>query len=281
MGEKSLSNQLKERLKIVGLSHVVVASGFCLSILVEFARKIAGKLSRFAGYFFAFVLISVFIIMTGFSPSLIRAGIVSVVSLFASYYGRKFHPGRLLVYAAALSVLIRPTLIADLAWQLSFLSFAGILLITPVLQAYFYGKKPPGWLASMVFATISAQLACLPLSVYTFGQFSIISLVTNILITPLIPIIMVLTFIISICQFRFLPLVFINQLFLSYQNSVIGWFSDIKWATVNVPPKIPFVFLAYIPIILIIYALKRRTAYSYRPELALDKSPKYGKIYSC
>ena len=115
MGEKSLSAHLKEQLKNVGLSHIVVASGFCLSILVNFAKKTVGKISRFAGYFFAFILIAFFISITGFSASLVRAGIVSALSLFAGYFGRRFHPGRLLVYATTISVLVRPAIILELA----------------------------------------------------------------------------------------------------------------------------------------------------------------------
>ncbi len=281
MGEKSLSNQLKERLKIVGLSHIVVASGFCLSILVDFARKIMGKISRFAGYFFAGVLIVVFISMTGFSSSLVRAGAVSAMSLFAQYFGRKIHPGRLLLYTATLSILMNPNFVVNLAWQLSFLSFAGILLITPVLRAFFYGQKAPGWLASMIIAAVSAQLACLPLCIYTFGQVSIVSIVSNLLVTPPVSTIMALTFFVGVCPLRISPFIIANRLLLSYQIGVINWLSGIKWAVMSIPAQTPLCFLLYVPVILIIYTLKWRTNYSYRPRLALDKSPKYGRIYSC
>ena len=281
MGEKTLSNKIKEQLRIVGLSHVVVASGFCLSVLVEFVKKTIGKASRFASFFFSVVLIVIFVSITGFSPSLIRASIVSVLSLFARYFGHNYHPGRLLVYVAALSTLIKPTAVLELAWQLSFLSFTGIILIVPILQRFFYGQETPSWLASMIFATISAQFACLPLSIYTFGQLSIVGVISNLLITPLIPVIMALTFVVGVCPFKIPLLVSINRLFLLYQIEVINRLSAAKWAIVDIPANHPIIFIVYIPIIIVILVIKHRLSYSYRPSFTLDKSPKYGKIYTC
>jgi len=115
IGERTLTEDFKNRLRVVGLSHIVVASGFCLSILAEFAQRRMKNVSRFASYLSAAVLMIIFIMIAGVSPSLLRASLVSGMSLLAGYYGRKFHPGRLLLYAVAISVLINPVIIKSLA----------------------------------------------------------------------------------------------------------------------------------------------------------------------
>ena len=85
-----LTNELNEKLRMVGLVHIVVASGAHLSILVEIARRIFGKISRFAGTFFATFSILSFMVMIGFTPSIMRAGIMSILVIMAQHVGRKF-----------------------------------------------------------------------------------------------------------------------------------------------------------------------------------------------
>ena len=70
-----LPKDLSESLRAVGLTHIVVASGAHLAILVEIAKKIFGKISRFAGVLFSGVLIVLFMAMVGWTPSILRAGV--------------------------------------------------------------------------------------------------------------------------------------------------------------------------------------------------------------
>ena len=282
VGEKTLPEKLKEQLRTVGLSHVVVASGFCLSILINFARKLTRKVSRSVSYIFALILMAGFLLITGLSPSLLRASLISSLILVADYYGRKFHPGRLIVYATAISALVNPPIITNLAWQLSMASYVGIMFLTPVLKMYFYGNRKMSSIAEMVFVTISAQLFCLPISLYYFGQISIVGLLANILVTPVTSTVMLLTFLSGIAPTILAKLLVIpNNAILSYQILVIEQLGKIKWASFNIDSSQPVVFALYIPIIAFLWLLIRRTQYSYRPVLSLDKSPKYGKIYTC
>jgi len=282
MGEKTLPAELASQLKIVGLSHIVVASGYSLSILLNFAKKHLLKISRFAGYASAALLAILFLTVTGLSPSLLRAGLVSGMSLLAEYFGRKFHPGRLLIYVVAISIFVKPTIITNIAWQLSFASYAGIILFVPLLTTYFYGRGHPSSLAEMIIVSFSAQLACLPISIYSFGYFSVISILANILITPIIPVIMALSFLIGILPAAMIaPLAALDNCLLGYQIFTIQNLSQINWATMEIGAGHPAVFLAYIPIVAAMMLVKRSARYSFRPTYALDNSLEYGKIYSC
>ena len=282
VGEKTLPDELSKQLKLVGLSHIVVASGFSLSVLINFAKKHFQKVSRFAGFAAAVILMVLFLTITGLSPSLLRASLVSGLVLVASYYGRTIHPGRLFAYVVAISAIINPTIITNVAWQLSFASYAGIIIFTPLVKKYLYGRARPGIIAEMIIVSFSAQLFCLPISLYNFGQFSIIGILANILVTPIIPCIMMLTLLSGTLPIVIAsPLVFLDNVMLSYQITIIQNLSSIKWAVIEFGAKQPYVFLLYIPIMALSFALKRRTRHCFKPSLALDNSPKYGKIYPC
>ena len=122
LGKKSeLPPQLLEALKIAGLTHIIVASGYNLTILVRLARRLFAKVSKFLAMFASAGLIGGFMAVTGLSPSMTRAGLVTGLSLWAWYYGRKFHPVVLLGVALTITTLWNPSYAwGDVGWQLSF-----------------------------------------------------------------------------------------------------------------------------------------------------------------
>ena len=288
-GDKSyLSEDLSTELKIVGLSHVVVASGFHLGIIIELAKKSFGKLSRFGAVFASAIAIIVFVSVTGLSASILRAALISGLNLFVWYFGRKFHPARLLLFAAAISLTFNPLYALDIAWQLSFASFAGLLLLAPLLQEFFYGTKKPSFIASTFIQSAAAQLCCLPLSIYSFGSFSLIGLISNLLIPSTIPLIMLL----SLLCVLFAPISGLNDLLVLATKALLGshvWIikklSSFKFGYISLESNNKLALLLFlVPMTLFIF-LKLRTKFDFRPLFIrpplLEKSRKNGKIYSC
>ncbi len=214
VGEKTaLPSDLLTALKTVGLTHIVVASGYNLTILVRLARRLLARWSKFAALAGAAGLVLSFMALTGMSPSMSRAGIVTGLSLFAWYYGRTMHPVVILVVAAALTILIDPSYAwGDAGWLLSFAAFAGVLVVAPLLNHYFFGPQHPGVLRQIIIETTAAQVATLPIIMCLFGQFSGIALLANLLILPLIPLVMLLVFLTGIGAAMHIPFI-----------SVVGW----------------------------------------------------------
>src|SRR3990167_9762736 len=101
---RALPPELDEALQIAGLTHVVVASGYNLTILVRLARRLFVRVSKYLALLSASMMVLAFMAVTGASPSMSRAGLVAGLSLAAWYYGRSFHPLVLLPFAAALTV---------------------------------------------------------------------------------------------------------------------------------------------------------------------------------
>jgi competence protein ComEC len=196
-GQKSaLPADLAEALQIAGLTHIVVASGYNLTILVRLSRRLFVKVSKYAAVTSSSLMITGFVAVTGLSPSMTRAGIVSGLSLLTWSYGRSCHPFVLLALVAAVTVAWQPSFVwGDMGWQLSFAAFFGVMVVAPLLQAYFFGKTPPGTIRQVLGETVAAHIVTLPITVSAFGVISHVAIIANILIVPLVPLAMLLAFI--------------------------------------------------------------------------------------
>ena len=253
LGTKTgLDKELSENLKAVGLAHIVVASGAHLSILVEIARKIFGKISRFSGLLFSVLLILFFMCMVGWTPSILRAGVMAILTLLSWYVGRKIAPWRIILMVAAFTLMLNPLFLTNLGWLLSFASYAGIMMLGPGITRFFYGKKKPGFVASTVLATVAATLMTLPIILYYFGQISLISVVANILILPTLPYAMGLTFLTGI--FAGVPGVsvavgFLTEKLLDFHIVIVEWFGGMEQFLIKIDRYEPRVLLLYLIIV--------------------------------
>ena len=254
LGMKSgLPDQLSEYLRVVGLTHIVVASGAHLSILVEIARKIFGKLSRFAGLLFSLLFIILFMAMVGWTPSIMRAGVMAILTIVTWYVGRKIAPLRMIIMVMAFTLMVNPLFIMNVGWMLSFASYAGIMLIGPELTRFFYGEKKPGFIGSSVMVTISATLMTLPVTLYYFGAVSLISVIANLLILPTLSYAMGLVFLTGL--FAGVPgvetiVAFVATKILDFHIAVVEFFGEMRQFLVQIPPYQPWVFLIYLLIFL-------------------------------
>lgn len=246
-----LSDELDENLRVVGLTHIVVASGAHLAILVEVARKIFGKLSRFAGVLFAILFVIFFMAMVGWTPSILRAGMMTILTLVAWYSGREVAAWRLILMVAAVTLMMQPNFIINMGWQLSFASYAGIMILGSKMIKYFYGVKKPGFVGSMVITTVAATAMTLPIILYYYGVVSLISVVANILILPTLPWVMGFTFATGVMAG--IPL--INSVvgwcatkMLDYHIAVVGWFGGMREFLVEIPVGQHWIFGIYIVI---------------------------------
>ena len=260
LGMKSgLPKDLSENLRVVGLTHIVVASGAHLSILVEVARKIFGRVSRFAGMFGAIGFILFFMCMVGWTPSILRAGVMAILTLITWYVGRKIAPVRMILMVMAGTLLIDPTFITNLGWMLSFASYAGIMLIGPMLNKVFYGARKPGFIASTILTTLAATLMTLPITLFYFGQVSLISVLANLLILPTLSVAMGLVFLTGVVAgLPFVEMVVSSMAIwlLDFHIGVVDFFGKMEYFLVKIELYNPCVFLIYVPILVLLLIKK-------------------------
>ena len=270
LGQKTqLPEKLDQQLKLLGLTHIVVASGYNLTILVRFSRRFFSKISRYSALAMSMLLILGFAEMTGFNPSMVRASIITFLSLVAWYFGRKVHPIVLLSFSAALTVLINPSYAwGDIGWLLSFSSFVGVIILSPLIHAYFWGDKKPGNIRQVFIETMSAQLLSLPIIIFVFNQYTPISLIANALVLPFIPVAMGLVFIAGIGGIvtKFLAglIGWPAEMGLKYMTTVIDKLSSLPQVQSEIKVGITAVIVSYLLVFTAIIFLWRRTDYQFR-----------------
>jgi competence protein ComEC len=278
VGQKSnLPETLDQQIKTVGLTHAIVASGYNLTILVAFACRIFAKKSKYLAALSGGIMISGFILITGFSPSMSRAGLVSGLSLVAWYYGRKIHPFVLLPFAAAITVLIQPAYVwGDIGWYLSFSAFIGVIVLAPLLEHYFWGtNKKPHALRSLVVDTFAAQLATMPIILLSFHQYSKYALLANVLVLPIVPFAMLFTFIAGMSGLIVPGIASIVGLpalaLLDYSTHAISFIANLPNAKTEIEFNTRLLEISYAILLLLILFLWRKTQHSFRKETALER----------
>lgn len=281
-GQKTaLPVDLAQAFIVASLTHIVVASGYNLTILIRFARRLFAKVSRLVALMFSGGLAIGFAALVGFSPSMTRASLVAILSLVAWYYGRRFHPVALLALVAAITVIINPTSVwGDVGWYLSFLSFIGVIILAPLLTAYFFGEKktdekelegasPLTSLRQVFVETLSAQLVAAPIIVLFMGQFSVYGMLANILVLPLLPLVMLLTFVAGLAAF-ILPVAVASIIawpatqLLNYVIGVANWVAELPSAQNEISVSLFVCLVIYAGVLGAILYLKAKTRYNFR-----------------
>ena len=189
----TLPAEVKQDLLMVGLTHIIAVSGYNLTIILQASRKVFGKKSKRISTFLSIALIGIFLLIAGASASIVRAAIVSMLSILASYYGRSFKPLNLICLAAVITAWANPVYIwSDLSWYLSFLAFFGVMVLAPLIQARWPAKWHKSLLGSVALESICAEIMTLPFVLHIFGQMSRVGLIANVLVVSLVPLAMLL-----------------------------------------------------------------------------------------
>lgn len=187
--------EMQEDFIKTGTIHIVALSGYNITIVSNAVIKIfslflSTVLSIVLGIFF----ILLFILMAGGGATIVRAGIMAFIALYARITGRNYLAGRALIIAGLVMFAYDPRVITDMSFQLSFLATFGILFITPKVLNWFSFVTMRFGFRENLSTTISATIVVLPILLYSTGILSIVSIPTNILVLPLIPFAMLFTF---------------------------------------------------------------------------------------
>lgn len=200
----TLPQDISQQLLMVGLTHIIAVSGYNLTILLRASKNILGKRSKKQGTILAVGLIILFLLLTGSSASIVRAAIVSGLSITAAYYGRKIKPLVLIVLAAAITGFALPYYVwSDTSWYLSFLAFYGVMVLAPLIEVRLPQRLRGSIVVMVALESVCAEAMTLPFILHTFGQMSFIGLVSNVLVVALIPLAMLLSLIAGISGMLF------------------------------------------------------------------------------
>ncbi len=240
--KEALSDDLETIFRKTGIIHIVVLSGYNIMLVVIFVMYILGRFLSPKPKFFAGILaVILFALLVGMSASVVRASVMVSILLLTEVAGRRYMMLRALILAGVLMVLVNPFLLVyDIGFQLSFLATLGLILIAPHFEYIF--KRVSNFLNLRTFfiATVATQIAVLPLLLYQIGEFSLVSVLVNLLVLPMVPVAMLLTFITGLVSIVFPALVaivaFPTYWSLRYIIDIAVWFADLPLASFIVPP---------------------------------------------
>ncbi|MDQ0493157.1 competence protein ComEC [Paenibacillus brasilensis] len=170
----------------LGLTHILAISGMHVAVYAAtllYLLKLM-RVSRETSLTVVMVLIPAYVLLTGASPSVVRAGIMAMIGLFAARRGMLKDGLNILSISALLMLLWNPYYLLSVSFQLSFMVTGGLLIYMPLMKPFF--AKWPLLLGSEIAITITAQLVSFPMTVFYFNQFSLLSFIANFVLAPLI-----------------------------------------------------------------------------------------------
>lgn len=239
--KRALGKELEQTFRETGIIHIVVLSGYNVMIIVS-------TLMYLLTFFFfpktrliiGIIAILIFAILVGFSPTVIRASGMAILLLIAQTTGRTYEVLRALLLTGVIMLIVNPYLLVyDPGFQLSFLATLGLILLSPHIEKRLVRIPEIIGVRGFVTATLATQIMVLPLLLYHTGLFSVVSIFVNVLVLPMVPLAMLLTFLTGILgvvsQSLGLILGFLAHLSLSYIILIPEFFGRLPFASFSLP----------------------------------------------
>jgi competence protein ComEC len=242
-GSQDFSSQFKSLVRRSGVSHLTAVSGYNVSIIVillfGFVRTNISRRSAFAS---TIVVLAFFWFITGGSASVTRAGIMGLIVLVGGAIGRPNSVMNSLFVASLVMLIVNPFILWDVGFKLSFIATFGLVYLSPFWEPITQRLNASQFIKSLglvLAETTSAQIFTLPVLLYYFGQISLIGLVTNLLLLPLVPLSMAAISLTILFGFMSIKIALVAGLFadliLIYFMAVIKFLGGLKYAQIQLP----------------------------------------------
>jgi competence protein ComEC len=239
--KQALGESLERAFRETGIIHIVVLSGYNIMLVVTFITFIFGSFfslrTRVIGSLLA---IACFAIMVGLSATVLRACVMAAILLIAQVAHRRYMALRALMLAGFIMLMINPYLLNyDIGFQLSFVATLGLILLSPYVEQVCFWAPKRFAVREFLAATISTQIAVLPLLMFHIGEVSLVSVVVNLLVLPIVPIAMMLSFLVGVIALVFPTFAWMLSPFayasLHYIVVIASKFATLPLAAVPVP----------------------------------------------
>ena len=192
IGDRSAQQgELSDVMRRSGLTHLTAVSGANFAIVAALLLLI-GRSLRIRGrplWLGVALCLAIFIFLVRPSSSVLRAAVMTAVLLFAKSRGVQSSAIPALAAAISFLLLINPFYVRDAGFALSVFATAGLLFLAPVITSWLESRKLHHLLAEALAIPISATIFCLPVIVMLSGELSIISILANFLVAPVIALI--------------------------------------------------------------------------------------------
>ena len=258
LGDKSgLSEDLYEDIKLSGVAHVVAVSGLHVSILLLFFMFV---MQRFFSRNYILNTIGIFGLLffyavVGYTPSMARAVLMSVLALSACYFKRRSEMFTSVAFSAIVIVIFRPFAIFDVSFLLSFAATLAILFFVVPLNG-----KIRNYVLSVVLLSIFATVGTAYITAYFFNTINFTGIITNVVIIPLATIALIGGYVAAVVPFLMKPLSFALYAVLWLIKTVVTYSAKIPYLNIRVPMPSFEQLLLYLVVLYLVGKGVRRIA---------------------
>jgi competence protein ComEC len=239
LGEYSyLDEENISKYRDLGLAHILAVSGLHIGIIAGFLLYILSLLGikRRANIGITLMIIWFYGYLIGFPPSLLRANIMFSIILIGQIMAEPYDAINSLFFAMFILLIINPMWIFNLGFQLSFIASFSIIYFTPKIKDIFYLYKNK--LTDTLSGLLAVQVGLLPVQVYYFNKISIISILANLIIAPILSFSLIIGGII-------IGLSYFPGIFISVLRKLLDTILSIQFKLVDILYRLPFGRMKY------------------------------------
>jgi competence protein ComEC len=261
LGEKSgINNELRDNLAKTNTSHIVALSGYNITIVSEIIIQITKSLPIILRTSLGGISIILFVVLAGGGSSAVRAMIMAMILLYARYRGKNYNALWALIVASTIIVSINPmSLRYDMGLHLSILATYGLIVFQNPISIFFIKKHLNRKIADIFASTIAASIMSMPYVAYNMGIISITGFFVNVLVVPLLPVLMLFSFITGIIglisNYLVIPFAYITYIISKLILFIINTFGELPFSAIY-KNNIPLVGILLIYAIIFYYGFK-------------------------
>ena len=253
-----IKKDLKDKIRYTGLSHIFAMSGLHIALVIAIFYFIFKKTMKNKKLIEVLLLISItlYYISVKESPSFTRAYIMAIVYLLGKLFYEKVDLGKTLFISAIVSVLINPTVIFSVSFQLSYGAMIAIIYIFPYIRKINYKKLK---ILDYILFTTTIQIFLMPITVYYFNTIQFLSVISNLILLPLASFYITVNYIALFLEnfylsFLFKPIIEILYKVLIY---LINFFSELPYLSVEYESKkLIYIYVVFLVIIVVYRNIK-------------------------
>ena len=263
LGDKDkLSEDIQESFKTSNLSHMLAVSGAHVSYIIlgltyVLQNSIIGKKN---GKIVCIIFLLAFMAITNFTPSVTRACIMAILTLFSSIIYRKSDVYTNISVAALITLIFNPYSLLDLGFQLSYGGTIGIIIFIKRIQEKKSNSKVINYIKQMALVSIYANIIIIPIMMYHFNTVSFTFIISNIMASPILGIIVITGFLFIITSITVKPLTSLIAIFIKPILSILIKISQIcsKLPFSNILVVTPYMFNVISYYAIILYCIKSK-----------------------
>lgn len=267
---EGLNDDVKKAFSDSGLTHIMAVSGMNVAFIVFPLAFIFKKLhiKKIKTNILIMLFLIIFVFITGFSPSVLRAVIMAITILIGQIIMRDSDAISCVALSALILLLVNPYYLFDIGFQLSYLATISIILFYKSIKEFIKNWRIPGAISDVLSVTIAAQIGVIMIIAFYFNKVSLVSILSNLFVVPVVEVVTILGFAMAILGQVSVILSqiigCINYLLLSFILFVTKFSASLPFATIKVVTPSIFLLLVYYSFMLLLYFRKYLSKYKFK-----------------